>query len=113
MAAHPAREGHPHRDPASLASALATLAGIAGAFGGQPAIASVDLLARLAAADPARYGGWDTWDLAGFLRPHGVRPRIVSVPADGQRRKVCGYRLDEITTVITELTAGAPARQAA
>lgn len=35
-------------------------------------VATVDLLAQLAAADPGRYGEWNPIDLACFLRPYRV-----------------------------------------
>lgn len=47
--------------------------------------------------------------------PHGARARTVSVGvhADGQRHKRRGYRLDDITTALTELTTDPSAQQAA
>jgi hypothetical protein len=72
------------RQPAGHAEAVTTLRDIAGAFGGRTRIASMDLLARLAAASPGRYGDWNLRDLGGFLRQHGVIRHNINI--DGDRR---------------------------
>jgi DNA-directed RNA polymerase specialized sigma24 family protein len=101
--------------PAGPADAARTLADIRDAFGEATRAASLDLLVRLATASPARYGDWDPADLSGFLRRHAVaRHKTDFLPGrrrTGQRSSRCGYRLEDITTALTELTA--PARQAA
>jgi hypothetical protein len=100
------------RQPAGHADAARTLGDIAGAFGGRTRIGSLDLLARLAAADPGRYGGWDLKDLAGFLRLHGVTRHKINI--DGDRRdKRWGHWLEDITSALAELTAASPAGRAA
>lgn len=99
--------------PASRADAAKTLCDIAEAFGGRTRIASTDLLARLAAADPGRYGGWDLKDLGGFLRPHGVTRHKINNGGDRQDKR-WGHWLEDITTALTELTApAAPAGRTA
>jgi hypothetical protein len=99
-------------EPADRADAARSLADIRDAFGGRAAVASTDLLARLAAADPGRYGTWDCHDLGALLCAHGVaRHRI---PVDGDDRKRVGYRLADIIRALEDLTApGALAREAA
>jgi hypothetical protein len=93
----------PRSEPADRADAARSLAGIRDAFGGRPTIASTELLARIADADPGRYGSWDFYDLGAFLSAHGVTRHRVAV--DGDDRKRVGYRLSDITSALHELTA--------
>jgi DNA-directed RNA polymerase specialized sigma24 family protein len=102
----------PRSEPADRADAARSLAGIREAFGGRPTIASTELLAGLADADPSRYGNWDFYDLGAFLSAHGVTRHRVA--ADGDNRKRVGYRLSDITSALHQLTApGALEEQAA
>jgi DNA-directed RNA polymerase specialized sigma24 family protein len=100
-------------DPAGDADAARTLADIRRAFGDQTRVTSTDLLSRLAAASPARYGTWDYYDLAGFLRRHDARRHHITVDGiRGSRQR--GYFLEEVTAALAELTApGTLERQAA
>lgn len=83
------------------------------AFGGRTRIASTDLLARLPAADPGRYGDWDLKDLSGILRRHGVTRHKINIDGD-RRNKRWGHWLEDITSALTDLAApAAPAGQAA
>jgi DNA-directed RNA polymerase specialized sigma24 family protein len=99
-------------EPAGHADAARSLSDIRDAFAGRATVASVDLLARLAAAGPGRYGTWDCHDLGALLGAHGVTRHRVAV--DGDDRKRVGYRLADIDGALAELTApGALERQAA
>jgi hypothetical protein len=90
-------------EPADHTDAARSLSDIRDAFGGQATIASTDLLARLAAADPGRYGTWDCHDLGALLGTHGVTRHRVAV--DGDDRKRVGYRLEDVTSALADLTA--------
>jgi DNA-directed RNA polymerase specialized sigma24 family protein len=90
-------------EPADHADTAQSLSAARDAFGGRSTIASVDLLARLAAADPGRYGAWDCHDLSTLLGAHDVTRHRVAV--DGDDRKRVGYRLEDITSALAELTA--------
>jgi len=96
--------------PASRAETARVLADVRDAFGGQAQVATADLLARLAATDPAQYGNWTSRNLAGFLRPCGASSRTIRVvDGAGRQRKCQGYALHDL-----DLAApGVPARQAA
>lgn len=90
----------PRRQAASTADAINVLSAIRNAFAGQARIASMDLLARLATADPARFSDWGPHDLADFLRPYRVsrhQVKICGVPKSG-------YRLEDITAAIEDVT---------
>lgn len=89
-----------------------SLSAVRDTFGGRAAIASTDLVARLAAADAGRYGAWDCHDLGALLSTHDVTRHRVAI--DGDERKRVGYRLADIDSAIAELTApGALTGQAA
>jgi hypothetical protein len=96
--------------PASRAEAARVLADVRDAFGGGQALAATaDLLVRLAAADPARYGNWTPKDLAGFLRPCGAPSHTIrAADGEGRQRKCQGYRLDEVTRALQDLDLAAP-----
>lgn len=100
--------------PASPADAAWTLTDIAGAFGGQARVAGAELLPRLKAADPGRYGGWDARDVGWFLRGHGIGRHGVTVCVNGRPAKRWGHRLEDVTAALAEVAApGTPAEQAA
>jgi hypothetical protein len=88
-------------DPAGV------LADVIGAFGDRTRVASADLLARLAAADPGRYGGWDVRDLNGLLRWCGVTPHRINVDGDRSDKRQ-GHWLEDITAALGQLAAGTP-----
>jgi hypothetical protein len=93
----------------SRAEVARVLADVRDAFGGQARVGTADLLARLAAAGPARYGNWTPRDLAGFLRPFGAAARTIrAVDGEGRQRKCQGYRLDEVTRALEDLDLAAP-----
>jgi len=96
----------PRSEPADRADAARSLSGIRDAFGGHAAIASADLPARLTAADPGRYGGWDFHDLGAFLAADGIARHRVA--AAGDDRKRVRYRLADITRALAGLTAPGP-----
>lgn len=64
-----------------------------------------DLLAALAAADAARFGNWNPYDLAGFLRRHQVSRHRIQAREDGRLRWFQGYWLEEITAALDHLAA--------
>jgi len=100
--------------PASRADAARTLTDIAGAFDGEARVAGAELLPRLKAADPGRYGSWDARDVGWFLREHGIGRHGVTVCVNGRPAKRWGHRLEDVTTALAEVTApGTPAEQAA
>lgn len=88
------------------ADAITALSDIRDAFAGRATIASTDLLARLAAADPARYGAWDCHDLSALLGAHDVTRHRVAV--DGDDRKRVGYCAEDVTSALAGLAAGTP-----
>ena len=95
--------------PPSRADTARVVADVRDAFGGQARAATADLLARLAAARPARYGNWTPRDLAGFLRPCGAPARTIRVgDGEGRQRKCQGYRLEEVTRALRDLDLAAP-----
>jgi hypothetical protein len=85
---------------------MRALSEIRDAFAGRGTIASTDLLMRLAAADPGGYGAWDCHDLSALLGAHGVTRHRVAI--DGDKRKLVGYLLDNVTSALAGLAAGAP-----
>jgi hypothetical protein len=91
--------------PASPADAARTLTDIREAFGGQARVIGSALLPRLTEADPGRYGEWDARDVGWFLREHGIRRHGVSIVIDGQWATRWGYRLEDVTAALDELTA--------
>jgi hypothetical protein len=94
------------------ADAAVTLGAVRDAFSARATVASTDLLARLTAAEPGRYGAWDFHDLGAFLSAHGVTRHRVAV--DGDDRKRVGYRLEDVTRALAGLTdPGTSERQAA
>jgi hypothetical protein len=103
--------------PVSRAETARVLADVRDAFGGQALAATADLLARLAVADPARYGNWTPALLAGYLRPCGAPARTIRlVDGKGRQRKCRGYRLGEVDGALQGLALaapGIPVRQAA
>ncbi|HEX6451610.1 MAG TPA: hypothetical protein VF060_19360 [Trebonia sp.] len=92
------------RQPPGLADAARALGDIGAAYGGRTRIASTDLLARLAAADPARYGEWNHRDLGGFLRRHDVGRHKINIDGDRSHQH-WGYWLEEITGALAALAA--------
>lgn len=113
-------EGRPGRrasamrsQPASPADAARTLTDIREAFGDETRVIGSALLPRLAEADPGRYGEWDARDVGWFLREHGISRHGVSFVIDGQWATRWGYRLEDVTATLDELTAVASAEEQA
>jgi DNA-directed RNA polymerase specialized sigma24 family protein len=100
--------------PKDRADAARTLADLAAAFRGETRVAGAELLPRLKAADPGRYGDWDARDVGWFLREHQIGRHGVTVTVDGRPAKRWGRRLEDVTAVLQDATApGPPAAQAA
>lgn len=114
-------EGRPGRrasamrsQPASPDDAARTLTDIRQAFADQDRIMGSALLPRLTEANPGRYGEWDARDVGWFLREHGISRHGVTILINGRWATRWGYRLEDVTAALGELTAAAPAeRQAA
>lgn len=87
----------PRRPALDIRRVMAVIA----AFGGDGRLWTEHMLARLADRDPS-YAGMTAEDLAGLLRPLGVRPR--DIRHEGKGRKGC-YR-DEIAAALDAWKAG-------